>query len=147
MIKAVGKTLYEKNKRKTYSNPYFESVDHSQYLMVRIVNIGGGLVFKDFDVCYANERKDSTIKNKTRFTSFVTDRNIHLGMSETDFIQQSRNLPYEIISNYDGYKLYTYNSTTIVNSTVNYYPYSSRYFFKDDKLVRFMFGVTNYTPL
>jgi hypothetical protein len=127
MIIGTGKL---KKASKSYTTQFFVT-NKTKKECLRVNMLGNSIIV--LEVSFNTISQNYT----TQFVNFKTTRGIYLGMPESGFLELSSNFPYQISTNNEGRK---YKFT----SKFGQLPYSSQFFFENERLVHFAFALDNF---
>ena len=129
VAKIIGNAKFKKALR-SYTTQFFVA-NKAGTEFLRINMLGSSIIALE-----ASFNSDSP-NYKTQFANFKTNRGIYLGMTEPGFLELSSKIPYQILPGTNG-KKYKFNSK------IGQLPYSSQFFFENEKLVHFAFALDNF---
>lgn len=135
--KEMGDIMSKLDDKKDLPDIYFSNKNKSQYL--RMIFHPGSFKnsFSMFEVGYISPKVK--VKNKLKYNTFYTERNIKLGMTKTKFLSiMGKNVKKINIDN-----IYILRIDEPSNSFLEMYGlpiYEAKYYFKGTILVKFLFG-------
>lgn len=135
--KEIGNVMPKLNEEKDLPDVYFANQDKSQYLRLIFHPGSTNNSFAMFEVGYTSNK--IKIKYLLKYEHFYTERNIKLGISRKYFLRKMKKYVKKGKSE-DYYFLRLEEQNNPFLELYGLPVYEAKYYFKNDKLIKFYFG-------